>query len=326
MRLALYDERRSFLLFLILVLFSTIIFSLPSVSPFVLGGLSLLWGVFGLARFLFLYQRQDRKISFFLSLPSRILFGLGREQDEKKKEILNRLSRADIIFFFVTGMFYIIWVLYCSLYPVEIASFEMFHQQQDMLLGTPFLIAPIYNLMASFSFFVLIGVITFVALSFSHIYGDVRSILLSLFPFFLVGFIISIFLLPKATGTYWQIDLTLGGAGIGKGDLMDIFNSSMMRTAGSFLFRRFIEVGLLGSGLVYVLFLPAFLLMVKNLRVKKRTLLAPAIGLLTLCLLLVLDTLLIAHPLVKGVGVLGWCIVILCWGRTGYRQRYGFSR
>lgn len=315
---ALHDEKRNFLFFLLLLLATVILFSFAPSSPLVRGLLGLAWGFFGFCRLLFLYHPE--RMPAILTLSSRILFGLEERQEEERAFILKRLGQSDVAFFFIAGGTYVLWALCSSFFPADITEIVKLHSKQEALLEVPVKDVLLHNIVMAVCFYAVIAIITFLALSFSYDRMMVKKTLYFLFPVFIIGSLFSFLILAKVSSVLWPDLSIMKGAGLGQAGLMLLLTPEMMEESGSFLIGRFIQTGAIGSIGLYVLIIPALFYLIKMLKEGTRTPIIPAIGLVTAALLALMDILLIYNNFSIGSFLLGWVIVVLCWGKSGYRR------
>ena len=313
MLIALHDERRSFLFFLIFILVTAFFFAFLSGSSVSVGLFGILWGVFGFFRLLYLTPNQFTAFPKILSLPSRILFGMGQQEEKLKDSILKRLVQPDILFWLGGSVVFICWAMFCSFYPAEITMVQTLRLKQEVLVDFPIkaIINP-YAIMLSLSLYGIIGVIIYSAFSYSHSQMAVRWACYSLLSVFLLGTILTILFAPMALPVLPVNIQTFKGGGLGQ--------ANMMGKSGTGLVKRFTELGSVGAYGVYVIFIPALIIAFRTFFQLKRTSLTALICLIILIMLAVLDVFWIASPLIDGLTVLGMSLAALCWGNLGNQK------
>ena len=321
MLIALHDERRSFLFFLIFILVTAFFFAFLSGSSVSVGLFGILWGVFGFFRLLYLTPNQFTVFPKILSLPSRILFGMGQQEEKLKDSILKRLVQPDILFWLGGSVVFICWALFCSFYPAEITMVQTLRLKQEVLVDFPIkaIINP-YAIMLSLSLYGMIGVIIYSAFSYSHSQMAVRWACYSLLPVFLLGTILTILFAPMASSALLVNIQTLKGGGLGQANILEILAPNMMAKSGTGLVKRFTELGSVGAYGVYVIFIPALIIAFRTFFHLKRTSLTALICLIIFIMLAVLDVFWIASPLIDGLTVLGLSLAALCWGNLGNQK------
>ena len=90
------SERRGILYFFFLLVITAFIFFQNENSFSLLGGVTILWGLFGFYRYLYLGGYDNQKIPTILTLPSRILFGFHQQRENNIGRILERFLQKEI--------------------------------------------------------------------------------------------------------------------------------------------------------------------------------------------------------------------------------------
>lgn len=323
MPFALHDERRSFAFFLLLLLITAPLtsYAQSTSSPLILGVLGIVWGIFGFLRLLYVTSIEGISSLKILSLPSQLIFGLAGNQRSQITRILKRLTRLDVMFFLCGGLFFIFWMVFCSLYPADISIIQDFNLKQDALLD--FTVNSRLNalsIVTSLSFYGILGIIILLSLSYSLSRTNVRWAFFTILPMFIIGALTLIITKSMADIILWPDFYILKGGGLGQAEILGLLSVDIMQHSGTGLLHRFTEGGIIGAYGVYVLFFSAFLLMVKALFNKNRTSFKYVIGLLVLSLLVFIDVGFIFSELWSGGIVLGVSILALCWGASARRS------
>ena len=317
MPVTLHDERRSFLFFLLFLIFTAFLEAF-AFSSGLLGVLCILWGGFGFLRFIHLNHKQFQNISDILNLPSRILFGLGRKQEEKIRVILKRLGQPDVMFWFWGSVFFVVWIMFCSFHPTEISVIQELRVKQEAVLESPLRERfASYAVMTALSSYGILGIIILIALSYSQSRTNINWAFYILWPVFISGVVFSFLFSASASFVLWPDISVLRGGGLGQADVLLSVSPDMMMHSGTGLMRRFAEGGVVGALVIYAVFFPAFLMMIKAVFDGKRQFLKPVMGLLSLILLLILDIFWISAPLIQGLTIMGLALIALCWGAVG---------
>ena len=100
-----------------------------------LGLLSMIWGFFGLYRYRYLSSSKHKKFPEILTLPSRILFDLNEQQQNKIDLMIDRFLRIDVLTFFSGAILFILWGLYCSLYPADTPLVQSYWNEKKNVIS-----------------------------------------------------------------------------------------------------------------------------------------------------------------------------------------------
>ena len=90
------SERRGILYFFFLLVITAFIFFKNESNLSLLGGMTILWGLFGFYRYLYFSGYDNQKIPTILTLPSRILFGFHQQRENNIERILERFLQKEI--------------------------------------------------------------------------------------------------------------------------------------------------------------------------------------------------------------------------------------
>lgn len=320
-----HDESKSFLIFIIFILVTFLTVTFTKELHFALGILGVLWGAFGFFRLIHLSSNQYKNLPKIVSLPAQILFGLAQQQDKKITTILQRLAQADVILWVCGGVVFVLFALFCSFFPTEISVIKTLHLKQEILVDFPIQNqTDMFAVMEGLSFYGIAAIVIYCALSFSQSSTNIRWAIYSLLPVFIIAAIYIFAFLPVADVILWPDLKVLKGGGLGQANIMDVLLPKMMGESGTGLTRRFTELGASGAYGVYILFIPAFVVLVRALFDRNNIFFKPLIGLSCLFLMAVLDALWISAPIIQGLMMMGLCLVSLCWGSV-MSQKQVFS-
>lgn len=313
-----HDEQRSFLIFFIFFLISAFSISFFN-SNLSLSVLSIIWGVFGFLRFIYLNQKNFLNISKLFDLPSKILFGLYQKQEKNISNTLKRLEHPDILYWMGGGFIFILWALFCSFLPDDIPALDGIEASQRDVLGDNFNAAyDVHMIIKQLSFYVMTGAIIFISLSYA-LYKQItqRAFYFGFAIFILFAFSI-LFLTARANFILLPDMSVFKGAGLGQSYILEIITPDMMRQSGTSLMRRYVETGMVGAWGMYIVFAPVFIMLLKNIFDQKgrnfKNKAAPFCCIFIIATLAMIDIFWIFTPLLKGLYVLGWGTVALVWG------------
>ena len=115
------SEQGNFSLFLLLVMISSALFTLPAQSFWASGGAMVIWGAFGFWRLAVIsfYAGRSSKIA---SLPARLMATLDEREHRLRSEGHSRLHHLDIQLWFALGCFYALWVGINYIAPAPLES------------------------------------------------------------------------------------------------------------------------------------------------------------------------------------------------------------
>ena len=314
------EERRSYLLFLGLLLLTVLfIFAFPS-AVLTYAFAAIIWGLLGFVRLSYFLQNNLKPFPKILDLPSTILFGLSKEDQEAKEFVIKRLDGMDFVFWTICGVGLMAWMIYCSFHPAALSingkNTMVFEHVASHSLPINY-----YDLALSLTQYGLIGIIVFLSFTYSHSRTLIKWTFYSIVPVYFLAVISSFILFKGALPGYFPpLDSAKGmglGAAAGKASMM----TEAMRTHDTALFRRYIELGWVGAYGLYVLFLPACFLLVRNIAHRTRATIRPFIGIVIVLTLFLLDmSMTEGFAFLYGAKLLGLVCFALCWGAAGYRR------
>lgn len=171
------QDRKSFLFFLCLVVGTACTPFLPENKPLYVGVLAVIWGFFGLFRLLYLSHYQTEDIPKILNLPIQILFGSSKQEQQKRKLILQRMAQPDVLLWLVGTIIFIIRMVYFYLYVGA---------PQSGITTTP------YMILTQLSLYGIIVTLTFVALSYSQKRHHIRVMAMTISPLILLTLVMAV--------------------------------------------------------------------------------------------------------------------------------------
>ncbi len=315
------EERRSYLLFLGLLLVTVLfIFSFPStVLTYALA--AIMWGLLGFVRLSYFLQNSLKPFPKILDLPSTILFGLSKEDQEAKEFVIKRLDGVDFVFWTFCGVGLMAWMIYCSFYPSAFSINGPNKINFDHVASSHSLPINYYYLALSLAQYGLMGIVVFLSFTYSHSRTLIKWTFGSIVPAYFLAAIGSFLVFKWALPVYFPPLDAAKGMGLGTTAGMASMMTETMRTHDTALFRRYLELGWVGAYGLYVLFVPAFFLLMRNIAHQDRTTIRPFIGLCIVLTLFLLDVLMTeGFAFLYGVKLLGMSCFALCWGAAGYRR------
>ena len=317
---ATYDEKRSFIYFLFLVIVTAFGFVLENMSDAALGVLAIIWGIYGFFRLVHLTPKGG-DVPYILSLPAQLLFGLAKQQEERIARIIDRLLQPDVILWVYGALIFTGFALMCSLFPTENTIIKALQLQQETVLDLPISNSiDFYVIMRGLSFYGILGVIILSALSYSQSQTNIKWAFFVLLPVFVAGAALHFLLFPIASFVLLPDLSVMRGGGFGESVIMRLLVPDMMNNSGTGLVTRFTEFGMVGAYGTYILFLPAIIMMVKALFNSTKNYTKPIVGLWCFAVLLLLDFFWISSPMGSALLILGLALGALCWGACGSRQ------
>jgi hypothetical protein len=320
------SEQGNFSLFILLVLLSASLFTLPQQNFWASGGAMMIWGAFGFWRLAVISFYEGRK-SKLTSLPAKLMATLDDREHRLRIEGHTRLHHKDIQVWFALGCMYAVWTAINFLIPAHIQALTTMQlglnefwrdvggQGPEVRLG-----GNRDALVRQVAFLFCAGVASFTVHSFSYNETFIRQAALILLPVFTVCSIILIMMGAQVTSLSLFDDLTWRGAGSGAANLLAAMMPDL-KSGHSTLMQRGLEQGLIGVMVVYILYLlPAYGLVRYMVRSGRKL-----IGLLALAVLAALwfvDTMLMESGMVRGLLFMGSAFVALAWGHTAYLRPY----
>lgn len=318
-----YDEHKSFLHFLILIILTAFGILYAQRSDLILGGFGILWGVFGMVRLVYITQPLILPDDTG-NLPQRLLFNLNAEQQRRKDMILNRLRQRDIMWWLGGAAIFLCWVIYCSISPNNIAA-------QNILLRGEFDLDKIilqnfvepYVILQGLIFYFILAIIFLSSLTYAGHATYIRRMFFSLLPIFVCT--AGLYALTSSTVTLimppWQDLGAHGGGGMMQSKMLHILFPDQMIEYGSTFVTRYLNFGALGAYGVYVLFLPVFIMAIVGIILSRRNTLYAFLVLFILGCLATLDIFWTSGLLRPSLLILGLPIIGVCWSMIGFERR-----
>lgn len=319
------SEQGNFSLFLLLVLVSAFLFTLPQQNFWASGGAMMIWGAFGFWRLAVISFYEGRK-SKLTSLPAKLMATLDDREHRLRVEGHTRLHHKDIQVWFALGCIYALWVGINFLIPAHMSaltdlqlSLNEFYKEMgggpEVRLG-----GNGDALVRQLSFLFCAGVASFTVHSFSYNENFIRQAALVLIPVITVCSIVLIATGAQVSGISLLDNLSWRGAGSGAANLLAAMMPDL-KTEHSTLMQRGLEQGMIGMMVIWILyFLPALALVRYMVRSGRR--MVALLGLAVLAALWFADTLLITGGSVRGLLFMGSAFVALAWGHTAYLRPY----
>lgn len=314
------SEKRSFLLFLgvFIVVFILLLRGDNSNNYAVC---AIIMGLFGFFRLSFLLEYKLKGAPGFLTLPSRLIFGLHHAEDQHKKDIWKRLQSKEVFIFMMCCALYATWLLWCSFSDLSFVKFSeeiTIFFEKDVPALPVFSYLNIYIIMDHILFMILAIVIIFLSFSygeglssFKYACGFTLFIFIGLFLWIAVtsDFILS---LPPFYTSLIQ------GIGFGKADIIYQSQPDIFLYPLTGLFKNYLEGGLIGLSLFYTMFGLIFMQFVKSVSsinaVPFRHNLWGGVGLFCLFVMFIVNAVFITPPFIDAFNIMGLMVVGLCWG------------
>lgn len=320
------SEQGNFSLFILLVLLSAYLFTLPQASFWVSGGVMMIWGAFGFWRLAVIsfYEGRSTKLA---ALPARLMATLDERDHKLRQHGYNRLHHLDIQLWFAAGCAYAVIVALTFLIPAPVQAVvdlqlsmndfwqELGGQGPEVRLG-----GNADALVRQLAFLFCMGVAAFTVHSFSYSENFIRQAGLVILPVFLVMAVIAAVLPVAAPVVPVPGDMPWRGAGAGAVSVVEAMNTQAP-LSHSFFARRVIEQGFVGADLLYLLYLLPGAALVRYMARSGRK----AVGLSALAVMGVmawLDIMLPAGGMVAGILFMGTAYVALAWGHSAYLRPY----
>ena len=312
-----HNEKRDFLLFLMMIYISAIMLAYGVQLTLFYGILGMFWGIYGFFRLAYVSQNSQNPLPSYLSLPAKLLFGLGKIQEEKRQASFERLEKVDFIFWCLGAFSFVAWALYCSYFPAEISIVRKVIMQQEVLLNVPLQASGRTDgIIKTLSLYGMMGTIIFTAVSFAPSEKEIKSALYGLFPVFVIGIIWAFIFMPIANPVLFPSMALPKGGGIGVADIIAILSPETTATSKTGMMGRMLESGWVGGYGLYALFVIPVIYLLKAIIIDRRVVI-PMMGLLALLLTLMLDLFWISYPVITGLIFIGLSIFALSWGLSG---------
>ncbi len=306
-------EKLGFITFFILALLTSILLFMDCG----IGLLSFLWGGFGFYRYYFLSVPEYTKLPKALSLPSRILFGLKQENKKYINKSIERLLDLNLILFFFFGMLFVLWGLYCTLYPSEISLIQSYWAGKEDIFKITNLESQNYFIILNyFSYYFIVSLMILIGTTYTQENFLSSRFHFLIFCFFiLIGIVIISFNSPISIDSYFNFSY-LKGIGWGKfGVFITLLPEQDLKLESGFL-RRYVETGLVGAYGLYVVFLPILLVLVRRASQWQYKFMI----IMTLLLLFALDFFCLWHSVISSFQVFVLAYIASFWVNAGQNK------
>jgi hypothetical protein len=309
-------DRKTFLLFLALTIFTASNFIFFVSNPVSFGLIAVVWGLFGFFRLIYLTHYQMNDVPKMLNLPIQILFGTGKKEQEKRKLTIKRMARPDVTFWLMGSICFMFWALFNNFYPNNIDLHKAFILPESTLSSFPEAQIDPYAILTKISYLGVLVTLVFVTLTYSQKRTHLKWGYFLLTPITLIG-LYGVTVGDIVNSVRWPDVVYFRGAGFYQGDVGTIMTSSLQAAGLSSPFvNRFLELGSIGAYGVYVLGAPAAVMLIKAFVAPNRSYLKPLLGLFNLLLLALIDIFAMASIWASFTFVLLICLAALSWGHT----------
>lgn len=321
-------EKRSFFLFIAILLF-VLILLINNAHPWSLSLGAIIMGLFGFFRLTYLLELKVANMPVFLSLPSRLIFGLHQAEDQHKENIWAIFQQKEILIVIAFGFLYASWFLYCSFInndglnlPRDVSIF--FEKDMPALLSFSYL--NIYGVVQQILLLNLFALVLFLSLSYGLVLPYFKTLFLLLFGAFILlfGWIVIQSDLVLSLPPFYTV--LIEGVGFGKADLIYQSQPEIFLYPLTGLFKNYLEGGLVGLLLLYALHGTVATLLLKRFFKDTESgeplqKLWSGAGLVCLCLLFINHIILSPPPFIATFHALGLSLVGLCWGAGSQKNK-----
>ncbi len=258
-------EKLGVTFFLSLVFFTAFFLFKENLSEKYLGAITVLWSLFGFYRYSYLNGLSNIKLPKILTLPSRILFGLNRAKESQISNSIDGLLNINILLFFIFGLLFIFWGLYCTFYPSEISLIQLYWEgKKEVLQNINIEHQSYFIILKKISYYFIIILMVFIGVTYSNQKYFQGYFKLFFIPFFIVMiFSIIFFNSFFSISTYFDFSY-LKGIGWGQFDIFKKLSPYEHTDLNSGFLKRYIETGLVGAYGLYIVFLPILLMVIKR--------------------------------------------------------------
>lgn len=308
--------------FLISTLFIAFIALIPN-AMIELGFLLLLTSFVTFSRVLFLFHHNKKNSAE--TLPDQIITSFDKEVSKQKNNILHRIVSVDYVIWFVGLVITVAWVVFCTAYPNEIGAIKTLHFEFSQffyeyynkaeLMDQSLLQKMLPFVALSFTFFLLC--VLHWSLSASRFF--IRLNMIIFLPAFIVGLVALSFIVGRIFLFQWPDTHFLVGGGVGVSKILFLLHPNMAAESASFFMNRFLETGFIGAYGLYLLFMPALSVFFHVITVRRRRKMLAWVGIIIIGLMLMIDMFWLYSPYGNAVMVMGWFVVLACWGHSGFK-------
>jgi len=304
------EERRGAIAYIVFLVITLVVYS-SFLSDQALGVLALVWGFLGFYRYRYLSSSHNKKIPQILTLPSRILFDLDQQQRNKIDLIIDRFLKTDVLIFAICAFLFILWGVYTSLFPADVPLVQDYWEEKKNIIDVSNA-QNYYLLLKSLSVYLMMGMIFFIGLSYSENVFFLKKINIYFLSLVLMGAIYIAYIFPLSSFSPY-IDVSyLKGMGWGS---FRVFEKLMLENQYQFssgFFKRYIELGIIGSIGFYIIFLPIFFQFVRVKICFQNMMCA-----IVLVFVMALDLYWISNSFIQSFQILILSYVICFWGHLG---------
>ncbi|MAZ76237.1 MAG: hypothetical protein CMH31_02930 [Micavibrio sp.] len=311
-----------FLFFILSLSFTALIAFYPDALD-LLGFILIFSSIICLSRIFWLII--DKMSNKDTSLPDKLLSSLETDTRKDKENILNRVFFVDYSLWMIGVFLFILWISFCTLYPNEITAiktlyFEFSHffydfYNQKEFVDQSFIAKIMPYVVMIISFFL----ICFLQMSLTASRSFVRLNIIVFLPLFLIGVVFLYLMVGRVTFFPWPDAYFLVGGGVGISKILFLIHPDMAADSASFFMARFLDTGFIGAYGLYVLLLPPLSMFFYVLTVKRRRKTLAWVGMLVIALLVMVDMFWLYHPYGNAVILMGWLVVMVCWGHLGFK-------
>ncbi len=308
-------DKKTFILFSLLSVFTAIHFIFFSQSPMMIGFLSILWGGLGLFRLIYLTHYQMDEVPKMLELPVQILFGIGQQEQTRRQNIVRRLTRPDFVLWLAGAILFVIWTMVNGVYPNPTYVFKAFGSLEGLNLSLPEGVSA-YSILTGLSFYGALVSVCFMAVTFSYNRTYTKIAMMAFAPLILIGLLMVFMKGQYVSPVIWPDILHFKGAGLREGQVKFLINSFDLQNSASAFLHRFLTLGSMGAYGLYFIGLPALVMFTKTLFKSGRDIVKPILGISALILLVALDLLIVASVWTMFLSFLLMVFSAILWGYT----------
>lgn len=278
------------------------------------------------SRFLWLATARLKKDE--RNLPDQILSSLSDDAEKNKDNIFKRSCALDfgsfLLLIFLSGA----WGIYCSIYPNEITSIKTLYIEFGNFFGDAYgkedlefgnLREQIFQYI---SLLLIVLLMSWLQLSLSISKRFVRHNLVVFWPAFLVGVVILNFIVGRVLLFQWPDTLFLSGGGLGIAEPLMLLHPDLAQDSMSFFMVRFFELGFVGAYGAYLFLLIPLSVFFHIIMIRQRRKTLAYIGMMSVAVVIMMDMFWLYHPYGLSVMAMGWFVIVVCWGQSGFKTPY----